>query len=253
MLRKSLPATLLAVLLLAIGSMAGTGRILLAENWGERLELRRTPEGEVMGVGAVFADSTGIYCYSLAGRKLLVYGSGGSFLREIPLETIGRGTWAGDDFVVLGDAVYFLNSIDMRIEVFELSTGRHRGALQLPTPLFPGAHRRSRKLLDRIFVRKGRLLVGNAYRVVRVLSGGLGRRAALSSIHRAPEGHRFQLFSHSHPLLETTEGSLQIGSRDFGRPPASEMMIRGKRYFLLEGRVFVLRANSEGLLIEEHQ
>jgi hypothetical protein len=31
------------------------------------------------------------------------------------------------------------------------------------------------------------------------------------------------------------------------------MMIRGKRYFLLEGRVFVLRANSEGLLIEEHQ
>jgi hypothetical protein len=237
------------VFFLCIAAAAARESCLLSENWNNRIKVVTTEQGEKLAIAAVCAEGDRIYLYQRSDRTLVCYDTAGRYVRTVALESIGRNTYVGDDFVVRDTAVLFVNSIDRTLERFSLATGRHSSSLALPDEPFKSAPQRSRRIVNRIFLAQGTILLGNSYLLAEYdpQGPGLSRRAA---VQKASVQGRFALVTRLGNVTARPNGALTWAGR-IVRPPKSAIECTGKAFFVFNTRLFTIVQDGSGLRIVE--
>jgi hypothetical protein len=222
---------------------------LLKETWNNRIKIVTTEQGEKLAVAAICADADRIYLYHRGERTLLCYDTAGRHIRTIALESIGRNTYVGDDFVVRDSLVLFVNSIDRRLEQFDLTTGRHLSSRSLPEEPFKSAPKRSQRIIDRIFFDSKTVLVGNSHLLVDYDPHNPGQ-SRLARAHRAPAQGRYELVTRNGSVVSRPDGTVAWQGR-ITRPLKSAIECTGKAYIVLKSRLYTIAQDDVGLRIVE--
>lgn len=124
------------------------------------LERRITIEGETLGAANIKEIEGKIYIYSNNSGEIRIYSQTGDYAGSIHPESIGRRGYRGDDFTIIKDHLYFLNSVDSRIEEFQLPDGKHMGSHSISDTIFHAENLREQLPLT-IRAEAGELLIGN--------------------------------------------------------------------------------------------
>lgn len=220
-----------------------------SQPWNKNFKLHTTENGEVLSVGSLATDGDTLYVYDMAAGSLVKFDPSGKLLTAILLESIGRNTYAGDDFIVDKKHFIFLNTIDRRLERFSKTTGKHLASHQIPQDLLADAHKRSHRTLSRIFIDNGTLFLGNDHVVV-PFDLSLGKRTAASKLSESGDQGRFLLYSTTAPVF--CKDSLVKQS---GKAPctlrSTHYPVTGKRTFKKGNRLYALSAGKDSVTIRE--
>jgi hypothetical protein len=149
------------LLLFCLSAAKSDSSVIL--KFGTNFIPQTTDQGETLTVTSIAADSTALYLYDLSDRTVAILNQEGIFLKKIPLQTIGRKTYVGDDFVVRKQQLIFLNTVDSRLEYFNINNGIRLLSIQCPRDI-PGttSERRMRKV-NKIYLDNGQIYLGNRY------------------------------------------------------------------------------------------
>jgi hypothetical protein len=220
---------------------------LINQPWGGLFTLRQSDNGDTFSVAAVCSDQSNIYLYDLANGKVLRFDTTGALAQTVTLEAIGRGAYAGDDFVALGNEFVFLNTVDKRLEVFDAATGAHLRALNFPTDVLAEEKKRSWRIITRIFVDNGTVYIGNEH-VAIPLESSLAKKSALTKALRMSGTRRIALVGAGIRL--TTDGSRITGtSRSSYRIPKTNYPIPGKRFISINNQIGALVLSKQGVMV----
>jgi hypothetical protein len=102
------------------------------QSWNRDFHIRVLENGETLSVSALFSKDKLVYLYDQAAGNLTLLSDKGVLLGKTTLESIGRDTYFGDDFVVRDTTAIFVNSVDKRLEYFDIKTGKHLYAVAIP-------------------------------------------------------------------------------------------------------------------------
>ncbi len=127
-------------------------------------QLKQTETGEPLTIAAFATDSLHFYLYDMSDRSIAVLDSSGEFIKKITLQSIGRQTYTGDDFIVRNGEAIFLNAVDYKLEYFNLENGSLKKSLHYPHEI-PGESKRRLRMIARIFLDNGRIYLGNNHAV----------------------------------------------------------------------------------------
>jgi len=218
-----------------------------SEPWNRTFHLRETENGEVLTVGAVFSNDSEVYVYDLAAGAVVVLDTNLVVRKTVPLTPIGRNTYAGDDFVVLDTCFVFLNSIDRKLEYFNRTNGDHIRSVPIPNDLLQSAEKRSHRILSRLFVDNGNLLIGNEYLLVK-FDTALGKKIAGAAI-AADKETRFLLYAQNASIMQhdTLLSNNETGKKQ--RMPSTHHAVTGKRFFKRGTRVYSVNAGTDSVSI----
>ena len=95
--------------------------IIYKKNWGVDFKRKRTENGDTVSVSGIFCDKDKIYLYDQDRGAVAVLGLNGDIARVVDLAPVGRGTYFGDDFIIREKEIIFLNTVDKRLEYFDLA------------------------------------------------------------------------------------------------------------------------------------
>lgn len=235
---------LVAVLLSGIFlCSAKENAVMIDEKWGNHFQIRYSEQGEPLTVAACAADSNRVYMYDMADRSLAVYDNNGIFQKKAILEQIGRGTYTGDDFVVRDTEAIFVNSVDKRIEYFDIGTGKHIKAIAYPKDIFKEQKSRTFRIVNRIFLEDKKIMIGNGH-VVTYFSEGLSREMQSKKIE-SPSGKTLLLYSKKGSAFKSGK---QVSWQ--GRTlklPKSDYPFIGKNVILIKNALYACVVDSSGV------
>lgn len=117
--------------------------------------------GEPYGVGALYGFDDSIYVYLPSDGCIRVHNRDGRYCYSVYLETVGRNSYHGDDFIYYNSKFYFLNSVDKRVEVFSQS-GEYCKECAIPYDNFDEGSLQKR-FITRIYSHNNQIYVGNDY------------------------------------------------------------------------------------------
>lgn len=149
------------LLLLLLCSIAGAKEFTLAH----KLPTRKTIEGETLGASVLKEQDSLLYIYNNSDGAVTIYRKDGTYHGTVHPQSIGRNGYLGDDFAIAGDTLYFLNTVDNRIEFFHLPSGRHMTGWPIPLTLFADEEPVNQIPLS-ISVMNGAIQLGNREKVV---------------------------------------------------------------------------------------
>jgi hypothetical protein len=223
---------------------------IFQQPWNSTFHLRENENGEVLSIGAVYSDEKNTFVYDLAMGTVVILDSTLSPASTVQLATIGRNSYAGDDFVVTDSLFIFLNGVDRRLELFDRFNGRHLRAVPLPPDLMSGAAKRSYRTLNRIFLDGNTLMIGNEHYLT-AFDCKLGKRAAAAAAVSAGDNERVLLFKqkgsvilHDSLLKNRTSGLKVV-------PPGTHFPIAGKRFFTRGSALYAVEAGKDSIRIAE--
>jgi hypothetical protein len=100
----------------------------------------------------------------MSDRSIIKIDSLGKIISRTGLESIGRATYVGDDFIIRDNQAIFLNAVDFRLEYFSCTNGTHLKSIAYPSDYlkFP---QRSKRIMNRIFLDGNTIMLGNSYAV----------------------------------------------------------------------------------------
>lgn len=136
---------------------------LVVVKFGTNFIPQTTVQGEVLTVTSVASDSSSLYLYDLSDRTVAILNPDGIFLKKIPLQTIGRNTYVGDDFIVRKRQLIFLNTVDSRLEYFNIDNGVRLLSVQCPREIPEMTSDRRMRKVNKIFLDNGQIFLGNRY------------------------------------------------------------------------------------------
>jgi hypothetical protein len=223
--------------------------ISLSFRWGAEFQLKSTENGDTICIAAVNADSTGIYLYDLAQGRLVVIDSAGTIAARIKLQSTGRSTYAGDDFIVRTGQALFLNAVDRRIEVFALSDGSHVKSIPYPQDALKSEPKRICRIINRIFLDGDRILLGNERRLF-VLDEWLGKIAVSAAIRKTATGQKFLLVNSARTTV-ITGSRISANGIARGKEITTRYPMWGKRYCEFKGRLLCVSLDASGVKISE--
>ncbi|MBN1309678.1 MAG: hypothetical protein JXA18_17285 [Chitinispirillaceae bacterium] len=232
-----------------VGS-ASPRKLLFSQPWMKTFHCRETETGEILSIGAVFGTAENVFVYDLAQGAVVTLDTEGNVVSTVPLSSIGRNSYAGDDFVVKDSLFIFLNGVDRRLEFFNRTTGRHLRAVPLPVDLLSGVRKRSQRIVNRLFLDGDRLMVGNEYRLV-AFDPRLGKRIAAAAAVSAAENERYVLYRKHRPVVMRDSLLIFPSTGATCRPPRTHHAITGKRFFTLGERLFSVDAGKDSVRIAE--
>jgi hypothetical protein len=226
--------------------------------WNQTFHLRTTETGEILTIGAVFSDDRQVFVYDLAENTVVSLDAGLKVTSTVKLNSIGRKTYAGDDFIVKDSQFIFLNGVDRRLEIFHRTTGKHFRSVPVPSDLLAGVKKRSHRIINRLFLDGNQLLIGNEYHLV-PFGITLGKQAATikvethgrASLLSATGNRRWALYRKKEPVVVQNsllkKGSLHAGSK----VPETHHPVNGKRFFTLDGRLYSIVAGKDSVKMAE--
>jgi hypothetical protein len=174
---------------------------LIQQSFGDLFQLKRSETGELMTVSAIATDSENIYLYDMADRSLASFGADGQFLRKIKLQSIGRGEYVGDDFVVRNKEAIFLNSVDTRLEFFDLEKGLFRKNIGFPKEIPLQGNQRRYQLINRIFIDNSKLWVGNSHAVFPIDENTLLQKVTSAQVKKFLSGGLLLIYDDKNPVF----------------------------------------------------
>lgn len=155
MLRKSTLLLCTVILMISAGEFSQKHQI----------PTRETIEGETLGAAVLKKIDTLLYVYSNSNRSLTIFTTEGAYHGTIYAESIGRNGYLGDDFTLSKDTLYFLNSVDNRIEKFLLPSGKHIGSQPIDADIF-NERNPVLTIATQITLRENELYIGNMEKLV---------------------------------------------------------------------------------------
>jgi hypothetical protein len=228
---------------------ARTAEPFIHSRWSETFHLRRSDNGDTISIEGVFAAAETLYVYDMAGGAIVAFDTTGKIVARTPLASFGRGTYAGDDFVVRKGEALFLNTVDKRIEIYDLRTGGRVRSVPYPLDLFAFEPRRIRRVITRIFLDRGRIVLGNAWHYV-VFDIELGKKAAGAEVESVGAGRRLEAL-HEGERIVVSAGKLHVGGLAGGDTVRTHFPVPGKRYVVFNGRLYSLVLSARGMAIVE--
>jgi len=218
---------------------------LISCPWGKLFNIKPTESGDSVSVGAIFSNDNLFYIYDMADGKVVKFDSSGTLIQSVKLQSVGRGSYTGDDFVVKGKEFVFLNSIDRRLEFFDIANGKHTRSVAISQSILANETTRSRRLINRIFLQNGTVLIGNEHIAV-PLDISLGKQISTCSVLKVTDKERL-LFAGSGKVI-TSEGNRIKGLNCTKcNKPDTYYPVYGKRFILIGGKLFSLVLTAQGV------
>ena len=243
--QKSLKYPIFIICIMTLCS--GSPQLFFEQKWNQDFHLRPIESGDTLSIGGIFCDGSSVFINDRAAGTMVVLNRQGKKTATVVLEGIGRDTYCGDDFIVKDSSFIFVNSVDKRLEYFSLASGKHQASQPLP-PVLSSYPRRSWRIIDRIEVAGGAVLVGNAH-LLFDLDSGMTKSIAGDGMLEAPDGERFALVNKGFRLYQ--KGNTLKGDGKSRPLPLSRYAIPGKRLFSLNGRLYAIIAGAQSMKIVE--
>lgn len=174
---------------------------LIRQTFGNQFQYKRSETGELITITAVTADSQNIYLYDMADRSIALFDTAGTFVRKVKLQSIGRGEYVGDDFIVRNNEAVFLNTVDLRLEFFDLQKGLARKSIVYPKEIPMERNQRRYKMINRIFVDNSKLWIGNNHAVFVIDESSVLQKVTTKQVKKYINGSRLAIYSSKDPIL----------------------------------------------------
>ena len=238
--------TLLLFIIITSQLLAQLPHTVFKELWGTHFQLRKTEQGEILSISSVSVHNNTIYLYDMAERKIVSLDSNFTFIQEVPLATIGRNTYVGDDFVILQNKAIFLNTVDRRLEIFDLATGSHKGSVTYPYGYFSKEPRRRQRIINKIFLDNNQVILGNSHKVFSfdIESGTPIKDKTAVSVEK---GHKLLLYS-SKQVVSKIKQTVQWKGAPY-QAIHNSFLISGKQYFILKNRLYAFTLDNSRICI----
>jgi len=246
-MRKLLFVTTLFSILIRL--YAQTDQVLHEEQWGGRFNLHMTENGEILAVSSIVFHNDKLYLYDMAERRIVILDSAGSFIKETALSSIGRYTYVGDDFVVLNNNAIFLNTVDKKLEIFELNSGKHKLSVSYPHDYYASESKRSHRIINRIYLDGEDIVLATGYKLFYFdykSEKVIQKKKSIS----AESGGRFLFYDGTTTVVLSHE-RIVINNNKSVPAVKSRYPISGKQFFLKNSRLFALSLDSFGFRIIE--
>jgi hypothetical protein len=220
---------------------------LVFEPFGTNITPNRTGSGEIMTITAFTTDSASFFLYDMADRSIAQFDSNGIFLRKIVLQSIGRETYIGDDFVVRGSEAIFLNTVDSRLEYFNMNRGNLTKSLPYPRQIPTISQQRRYRMITRIFLDNSRIYIGNTHAVFPFDESLVLQKVSASQVRTFSAGSLLILYTTKNPVLfksgiiEWNKKKIQI--KESGYP------LSGKRIAIMNGTLYICSVSNSGVTI----
>ncbi|MFW5775221.1 MAG: hypothetical protein ACOCW2_02930 [Chitinivibrionales bacterium] len=216
------------------------------QRWGEEVSYRTDEAGDILTVSAMFVDSTGIYLHDRASGSLLVYSHESELIGTTTLQPVGRGTYVGDDFIILRDRAIFVNSVDHRLEIFDLLDGSHSRGISIRNRL-SGPTRLSR-IINRITLSRQTIYIGNTHTMI-PFDLSPAKRAASKKTFSTAAHMLIQLIHDQIPVVENiTENTITAGEKRF-ETADSPIPLSGKQYGMAGDKLYGLAVDKTGFSV----
>ncbi|MBD3345564.1 MAG: hypothetical protein GF401_10930 [Chitinivibrionales bacterium] len=242
---------LFAMLLLGSARCAQTSDSFIRSRWSDEFHLLRSDNGDTISIGGIYGGAETLYIYDMAGGKIVAFNNNGAVVAKTELSSFGRGTYAGDDFVIRGSEALFLNTVDKRIEVFDMKSGEHKRSISYPLDVFAREPRRTRRVINKIFLVDGNIVLGNSYHYF-YFNDRLGKKSANTKIHSVESGIRLENM-HGRSVVVVNNGKVLAGDTVKGDTVMTHFPVAGKRYVMFDGRLYSLVLSEKEMKIVEVQ
>lgn len=247
-MKKLLLALFLSVNISNIFAQNVDDEIFINETWGNHFSFNKTPEGEILTIAACASDSSSIYLYNMANRSISVFDSMGEFQDKISLQSIGRATYVGDDFIIINKKAVFLNTVDKRLEYFNLSDGSREKSVPYPHDYFENEFsQRNRRFINRIFIDQGVIFLGNSHALFQFNQTGLEKRSHSKAIMRSPPNRGVLLYNSKEPVTKE-HGSIHWKGKKI-KKRASHYPLLGKAFAISGKNLITCTVNPKGVQI----
>ena len=200
-------------------------------------------------MNSVFSNGLVIYLYDMAERRVVIFDTTGSFIKETALSSIGRHTYVGDDFVVLNNDAIFLNTVDKTLEIFDLNSGKHKLSISYPHDYFASESKRSHRIISRIYLDGENVALATGHKLF-YYDHKLKRVVLNNKVVSAEPGRRF-LFYDGETTVVLYHDRICINNGKSLPAVISRYPLSGKQYFIKNGRLYALTLNSAGFRIIE--
>jgi hypothetical protein len=220
---------------------------LIQQSFGEHFQLKRSETGELMTVSAIATDSENIYLYDMADCSIASFDGDGQFLRKIKLQSIGRGEYVGDDFVVRNKEAIFLNSVDARLEFFDLEKGLFRKSIGFPKEIPLQGNQRRYQLINRIFIDNSKLWVGNSHAVFPIDESTLLQKVTTAQVKKFLSDGRLMIFDDKNPVFYRS-GKIEWQKKNVPVNPPKHTM-PGKQFVIYNGKVYNCTVTVNGFTV----
>lgn len=235
---------LLFIFCLSLFTVSAQEGPVLHEPWGEHFTYQQNEQGEILTVCAVFYNHAIIYLYNRENRSLVLIDSSGAYRKSIFLGSIGRQTYIGDDFVVLNNQAFFLNTIDKNLEIFALENGQLIKSIPYPADRYSHERQRKLRIINKIFSDNKYLILGNSQRLFS-FDVHTGARENLEMTVTGKE--RILLYDGNHLVLRN-KNTITYKNRFYPRIN-NKIPMTGKQYFVMGETLYAVIMDSQGIKI----
>gem|GEM_PF-2475361 len=243
MIMKSIITIITAVSLLA----AADPKIIVSIPFGTNFKPVKTVEGDILSVTAIAADSSFLYLYDMADRTLAILDSNGTFIKKTPLQTIGRKTYIGDDFIVTKKNAVFLNTVDFMLEVFDLESGVLKKRIAYP-PEIPGDISLKRlKKITRIFIDNNVIYLGNIHSIFPFNPVTALSKNQQINVIQFSASKPLLLYNSTMPLFSQT-GTILYAQKST-HFPGSDIAMSGKRTCVTRNAIVICTVDTSGIIL----
>jgi hypothetical protein len=174
---------------------------LINQKYSEQFELKRTESGDLMTIAAIAADEDYLYLYDMADRSIAEFDSNGELVRKIKLQSIGRGEYVGDDFVVRDNEAIFLNTVDSRLEFFDLDKGLFRKSIGFPKDIPLQGNQRRYQIINRIFIDNSKIWIGNSHAVFAIDDNAILQKVSAAQVKQFSTSGLVAIYKENNPVF----------------------------------------------------
>jgi hypothetical protein len=238
---------ILGILLIGSGMCAQPPKPFIHSPWSKEFHLRESDNGDIISIGAMHAAGDTLYVYDMASGRIVAFDRRGAIVSRTKISPLGRGTYLGDDFVVRRGKALFLNTVDKKIDMFDLRTGAHRRSILYPLDALDNEPRRTRRVINRIFLEQDRIILGNVWHYF-YLDETLGKNAASYAINSVTAGQRLQNM-HEGAEVVIANGSLYVRGALKGDTVGTHYPIAGKQYVMFNGALYSLSLTEKEMRV----
>lgn len=220
---------------------------LIRQTFGHQFQYKRSETGELITITAITADSENIYIYDMADRSIALFDTTGTFIRKIKLQSIGRGEYVGDDFVVRNNEAVFLNTVDSRLEFFDLEKGLLRKSIVYPKEIPMERNQRRYKMINRIFIDNSKLWIGNRHGVFVINESLVLQKVTTKQVKRFINGSQLAIYKSEDPIL-CRSGKIEWHNKTVQLAPVGHTL-PGKSLIIFKDKIYNCIVTTSGFSV----
>ncbi len=220
---------------------------LINQKFGEQFELKRTESGDLMTIAAITANEDYLYLYDMADRSIAKFGNDGLLVRKIKLQSIGRGEYIGDDFVVRDNEAIFLNTVDSHLEFFDLDKGLFRKSVGFPKEIPLQGNKRRYQLINRIFIDDLKIWIGNSHAVFAIDENAILQKVSAAQVKQFSTSGLVAIYKADNPVFYRS-GKILWQKKNVTVQPFKHTL-PGKNLVIFQNKLYMCSISTTGFSV----